>query len=229
VERRNGRVAFFEGECWPNIIDRALYHLRKVVHEQRENVTYPFSRKNADLQDMILLAKYRNNVLNIFLEEAVIATAFYSFGSQYLETKASRSDILQKCQFLFFLLHEEISCIPHLDTLDVNRSLDKMIARGVFMNSPENLIQVNPKGDTMFVFLCSMCWPLVDCYYVVACALYKLKSSRTMQDILLLSESQTLGVVSLYSDFHSKFIKPTFRDCSAKILFAFTKVLLETL
>jgi glycerone phosphate O-acyltransferase/fatty acyl-CoA reductase len=177
--------------------------LRKVVHEERENVTYPFSRKNADLQDMILLSKYRNHVLNIFLEEAIIATAFYSFGSQYLETKISRLEIIQRCQFLFFLLHAEISCIPHLSTLDINRSLEKMIRRCILKEVDDKYVRVHPDGDSMFVFLCSMCWPLVDCYYVVACALYKLKSSRTMQDVLLLSESQTLGVVCIFDLFAS--------------------------
>jgi glycerol-3-phosphate O-acyltransferase len=200
IKSRGGRICFFEGECWSNIIDRALYHLRKVINERKENLVSPFAQKSADLQDMLLLSKYRNHLLYLFLEEALHAVAFYSFNSQYQDSKVQKTEFIGRCEFLRFLFDAELRCLLKGHSFkEVSETFVMLKERGVFDETQDGLISVRPSGDSLFSFLCSMCWPLLDCYYVVACSLFKLKSSRTMQDILLLSEAQTLGIVCFVS------------------------------
>jgi hypothetical protein len=70
-----------------------------------------------------------------------------------------------------------------------------MVDRGVFKVRPDNFVEVPHNGETMFSFLCSLCWPFIDSYYVTSMILFTLQPAREVEYNTLVSRAQWLGTV----------------------------------
>jgi glycerone phosphate O-acyltransferase/fatty acyl-CoA reductase len=223
ILKRNGKIAFIEGSSWPSIVTKALYHLRNLVIERRQNVYEPINDQRVEYRNMLLLGHYRNKLVHLFFEEAIWACAFYSFGEKVIENGVTKEELIVEAKFLYELLEREVINRPEPNPVfDVDKGLEMMINRGVFNIRSDGKIHVPHSGETLFSFLISIGWPFIDSYYVTAMALFSLQPAREIDYSRLLSRAQWLAT-TLYHESRLCFYESCSIDTLQNSIYTFAK------
>jgi len=129
------------------------------------------------------LAQYRNNVINLFISEAILTTALYAtikgIGTQNAQRSvAFKPDLLSDTIFLSqFLKSEFIYENKRVETvaLETIRSLE---AQQVIVMEPNGHVSLAPaeitNGRETFDFYCFLFWPFLESYWLatVGCFLF---------------------------------------------------------
>lgn len=68
-----------------------------------------------------------------------------------------------------------------------------MIDRGIFRLNSDSRVEV--QSEAMFSFLCSLCWPFVDSYFVTAMTLHILENNGAISQDVIVRRAQWLGTV----------------------------------
>lgn len=85
--------------------------------------------------------------------------------------------------FLFKLLKREVLNGPDPDGAeDFESSFQEMISRGVFTLLPNGHVEI--ASESMFSFLCALCWPFIDSYYATGLLLHTLEGPVEESQVL---------------------------------------------
>ena len=157
-----------------------LYHLKDYITLKR-NIYMP-KVSEGNYHNYIMLGYYRNPLNFIFYTESIIVCSIMSFGREQAWKKGvSVDELYKRTSYLAELLKREEVMKEYLQN---NRPLfDSKLA---FMQSQRMLtikdeqVYLKSSGEALTLMVGSICWPMVDTYYVVllfALTLIKMKNT----------------------------------------------------
>ncbi|KAJ3412640.1 hypothetical protein HDV05_000451 [Chytridiales sp. JEL 0842] len=219
VRLKNGQVADFGGMSTGWVVDRAVQVLRDLVGERRdllEKVYYPVKRFE--------LSFYRNQVIHLFVEEAILSIAMYAtikaggpipaqkiLIHPTLEGDVSYLSALLKSEFIYGPsglrenLERNIQHLSALGVLDVEIEMDTQSStptgrRFVTLSSEERR-----RGRENFDFYCFLLWPFLETYWLSAVSCFILvppltapKSLKWVEEKVFMEKAQHFGKTLYY-------------------------------
>ncbi|BGP40730.1 hypothetical protein JCM10450v2_004726 [Rhodotorula kratochvilovae] len=175
IEARGGRVADFGEMTVEEVVDRALFVLKDLIGEQTdliESTFYPRSRFE--------LSFYRNQVIHLFVEEAMLCACLYTrvkAGGAAPSQRMERADLLQELHFISHLLSNEFVYAPEGLEANADRTIQALEMDEVVLVEGD-LLGLSPKeratGRNNYDFFCFLLWPFVDTYWLAAVSLFAL-------------------------------------------------------
>jgi len=180
-------------------VKTALFHLKDLT-ERKKDIFHPsFSAKNT-YKNTILLSYYRNMLLHVFFQEAVVTCALVAFGYELAwKDGVTIERLWESTSFLGKLVRKEYYTTSELDQSQFQNLLTTMISRETFQLQ-DNKIKVSPKGEELVSYLCSLLWPFIESYWSTSVFLYTLKN-RDQNTSLEKFESELQGFAeSMYEE-----------------------------
>jgi glycerol-3-phosphate O-acyltransferase len=177
---RGGRLhAQSREQSTASMVDRSIGLLSDVIHKQ-VGMLEPNVNKKDDLKNFVQLGIYRNSILYLFVEEAMVSCALESFKSNEVTEKGiEKSDLVKEVEFLSSLLSLEFITQEDPDKkVNFNDVIDKMVERGILEYKRKSAKITVPSNSKMHFLLCSMIWPFVESYWVSAMTLFAFQSSE---------------------------------------------------
>ena len=171
-------------------VQHALNHINDSVIRKKDLFEPKITLKN-EFRSVLMLSYYRNAIMHIFFKEAYCACALFAFGEKLAFSEGvPRQRLREEALFLSSLLRNEFVVRDNVTGLDsIDRVIDDMASRGVFILSEEN-IRFAPGKEMHANFLCSLLWPLVDCYWAAITFAFGLKRKRALPSEKLLQHVQ---------------------------------------
>ncbi|GAA5865182.1 hypothetical protein JCM1840_003935 [Sporobolomyces johnsonii] len=175
IEARGGRVADFGDMPVEEVVERTLLVLKDLISEKRDLIEPTYHPL-----DRFQLSFYRNQVIHLFVEEAMLCAVLYTrvkAGGAAPSQRMERHDVLRELHFLSRLLQNEF--VYQGEGLEVNaeRTIaslkdDQVIqVEGEFIGlSPEE----RAAGRNNFDFFCFLIWPFIETYWLAAVSLFAL-------------------------------------------------------
>jgi glycerol-3-phosphate O-acyltransferase len=174
IIHRGYNVADFGQMSTGEVVDRALASMKGMVEIQTADVMEPTFIPAKRFE----LSFYRNQVIHIFVSEALLSVSLYikvKEGGGSSQQRMSKSNLIQECGFISHLLRNEF--VYGTDSLEANvantiESMCKDEVFQVFDNEEVGLTQkqrdIGRRDFDVFLFLI---WPFIEGYWLAACSL----------------------------------------------------------
>mmetsp|Transcript_6857 Transcript_6857/g.12463 ORF Transcript_6857/g.12463 Transcript_6857/m.12463 type:complete len:1134 (-) Transcript_6857:48-3449(-) len=166
IRVRGGRVGGLEGGSASGAVKTAMTHLSDLISHKKDLFEPSYSIQQ-DYKSVLLLSYYRNTLVHNFIFEAYVAVALYGFGEKASTTSGvPRHRVKEEAYFLYTMLEREfVSRECFVDSDSVDRVLQFMQSQGTITTNGDNIRFANGTELTIS-FLCSLIWPLIECYWV---------------------------------------------------------------
>ncbi|RIB04285.1 acyltransferase-domain-containing protein [Gigaspora rosea] len=179
---KGGRVKDFCGMSTAEIVDRAMAVLKDLIKERKDLLEPVFYAEKR-----FELSFYRNQVMHLFVSEAMISVAMYTKIKQGGAKPAQRLDmdtLLKEVEFLSQLLKGEFVYNPG----EIKNNLYKTLL-GL---KNDNVIDYDDKyvelsdaeraiGRENYDFYCFLIWPFIETYWLAAISLFSLTPNNPPQ------------------------------------------------
>lgn len=169
---RGGNVADFGGMSIAQVVDRAIEVMKDLIGTRSgllEPVYYvikPFE-----------LSFYRNQVINIFISDAIVSMSLYAtvkgIGTQYNPRSILYEDLLQEIGFVSQLLKTEFIYKPGRLEMITRDTIDALVKADILATDKETgdeFVTLSPaeaqNGRENFDFFCFLLWPFLECYWL---------------------------------------------------------------
>jgi glycerol-3-phosphate O-acyltransferase len=205
ITKRNGTIADFGGVALDLIVDRALKVLGDLIgkrYDILELVYYPLQRFE--------LSYYRNQVIHLFVHEALLCVSMYVVIKGGGSLKAQRinvtPDLVDYVGFISRLLKFEFV----YDT----KGLEANIYQTIQLLADQRVVDYNKEwvalsqlekstGREQYDFYCFLIWPFIDTYWLAAISAYTLLPPNTskafwVDDKLFMRRCLMLGKTLYY-------------------------------
>jgi len=165
IQKRNSNVGWYHGDKVPEIASHALKHLKSAIESNPGVDPNPNSlilKPNTKLgvQSFVHLGIYRNQILQVFFVEGIIAMAI-QVNRDNLEKKKVMEDI----KFLIDLVSKEFLSSP---IQEFEKTYDEMESKGMF---DPKYSKMHPHDITL-EFLCELFYCFVEGYWVICIAFF---------------------------------------------------------
>ena len=169
LNQRGAIVATDSGLPSSNTLNIGLKHLNDYIQLKR-NYYLP-KIVNGSYHNYIMLGYYRNPINFVFFNESIVVCAINSFGAeQAWKNGIPYEDVFSRACYLSELLKREEVLKERIKP--GNKQLfDKLISfmqeQRILAINPENKsISLKGTGEATLLFIGSICWPMIDTYYV---------------------------------------------------------------
>ncbi|GAA5965561.1 hypothetical protein JCM3765_007380 [Sporobolomyces pararoseus] len=179
IEKRGGQVADFGSMTVEEVVDRTLVILKDLVGETPgliEPTYHPIDR--------FRLSFYRNQVIHLFVEEALLCAVLYTkvkAGGAAPAQRMERSELLKELRFLSRLMQNEFVFATEGLFVNAERVISSLVADGVICVEGD-LIGLSPQeraaGRNNYDFFCFLVWPFIEGYWLAAVSLFALTPSQ---------------------------------------------------
>lgn len=191
---RGGKVVTFEGNT-SKVIESVVSLLGSAIGKQiqtLETIYTPIKRFE--------LSYYRNQLIHLFVSEAIITCCLYRFRvyDKRKLTSVPINELMASAQSLSRTLKHEFiyKVLPEFkETFD--ETLNTMINNKVVQVNDGN-VSVHPEGTDTFKFLCSLLWPFIECYWLVSISFYGLYPNNLIEEGEFIKFIQKLGQTLYY-------------------------------
>ncbi|KND00860.1 uncharacterized protein SPPG_03964 [Spizellomyces punctatus DAOM BR117] len=186
---KGGRVAHFGGMSTAAIVERAIQQMKDLVGQRTdllEPVYYPMKRFE--------LSFYRNQVIHMFLSEAILSTAMYATvkagGPVHAQRILLRPALQEDVAFVSQLLKSEFIYGPGGLEKNLDETVDRLhkanvisidedvVANGDGENEVHKWITLSAEerriGRETFDFYCFLMWPFIETYWLAAVSLFSI-------------------------------------------------------
>lgn len=155
--------------------------------DRKRDIFEPSVALKADYKNYLLLSYYRNALIHLFIQEAVVACSIHALDiGAALTTGVPPERVEERSQFLAKMLNHEFVLRLRIQTSkDFEQVVGLMQERGI-LETREGRLRV--RGEVALGFLCSLVWPLVDTYWF------------TLFYILTLLPAKTVAVTKIYQN-----------------------------
>lgn len=182
IQQRGGRVGNFNHPSIDNLVENGLSVLGSdLVGEVKKNVL----ETTYYAKDPFKLSYYRNQIIHLFVSEAIVCAAIYYKFQQLHETSTqiSYSELLDRVQFLSRLLSGEFVYGPDGISTNLAQTLDGLVAEDVLVvqvdpATGEKLVSISEgeieHGKEVFEFYCFLVWPFLDGFWLTLVSLFSL-------------------------------------------------------
>ncbi|KAI9105789.1 hypothetical protein DFS34DRAFT_28852 [Phlyctochytrium arcticum] len=189
ILQKGGRVAHFGTTPTTEIVERAVLQMKDLIGQRTdllEPVYYPLKRFEISL--------YRNQVIHLFLNEAILSTAMYATVKAGGPVHAQRilipelaEDVafvsqLLKSEFIYGQgglernLKETIARLHDANVVSIEDEVlpgaegsEKVVRRWIALSAEERRI-----GRETFDFYCFLLWPFIETYWLAAVSLFSI-------------------------------------------------------
>lgn len=150
------------------MVRNALGYLKGFIDASRVQILSPMVKANKDYKNYLMLAYYRNNLVHLFLNEALVAASFLAFGEQIVTTGGvSLQRVWDMTEFLSCVLKEEFLVRDQLvDVEGFNAVVKFMEKRGQVERVGDDSIRMTKNGKFPLKFFSSLILPFVESYWV---------------------------------------------------------------
>ncbi|CAG8637796.1 8623_t:CDS:2, partial [Cetraspora pellucida] len=177
---KGGRVKEFGGMRTAEIVDRAMVVLKDLIKERKDLLEPVFYAEKR-----FELSFYRNQVMHLFVSEAIISVSMYTKIKQGGGKPTQRLDIetlLKEVEFLSQLLKGEFVYRPGEIKDNIYKTLlglknDNVIDyddKYVELSDAERAI-----GRENYDFYCFLIWPFVETYWLAVISLFSMTPTNT--------------------------------------------------
>eukprot|EP00742_Colponemidia_sp_Colp-10_P010413 GILJ01011431.1.p1 GENE.GILJ01011431.1~~GILJ01011431.1.p1 ORF type:complete len:1177 (+),score=214.25 GILJ01011431.1:40-3570(+) len=215
IALRGGRLGIMNGGSAQMAVKNAIGHLANIV-DRRKDIFEPSVTPRIDYKNVLMLSYYRNQIMHLFVNEALVACALHAFGHQLAWTEGVNVNRLwEEVNFLANLLKREfIYGGFHDDRQGFDKTVDLMVARGTLSHDvKQDVIKVAPTGEQAFSFLCALLWPFIDAYWVSPLYLFSYESDRRLTDVKLVQQIQWFA-----DSLHDERILLHYESCSQETI-----------
>ncbi|EPQ29051.1 uncharacterized protein PFL1_03340 [Pseudozyma flocculosa PF-1] len=185
------KVADFGTMTTAEVVDRTTSTVMKGLITEQKDVLEPTFLPEKRFE----LSFYRNQVIHIFVSEALASAALYTKvkqGGTAPMQRMTRSELLRECSFISSVLRNEF--VFGTDTLEgnVDKTIEGMVADGILqLNRPgvegesegEETIEISMKereiGRENFDSFLFLIWPFIEGYWLAAVTLLSLLPSSS--------------------------------------------------
>lgn len=198
IQQRGGRVGNFNHPTIEHLVENGLDVLGPdLVGEVKKNLleTTYFAK------DPFKLSYYRNQVIHLFVSEAIVCAAIYSkfqqpqVHQQQQQQSGSTikySELLERVQFLSQLLSGEFVFGPEGIQTNLAQTLADLVAENVLAVevdtiTGEKLVSISDAevehGKEVFEFYCFLVWPFLDGFWISLVSLFSLTPSLSSSSL----------------------------------------------
>ncbi|KAI7887357.1 putative acyltransferase [Lichtheimia hyalospora FSU 10163] len=178
IRSKGGQVAEFYGMSTGVVVDRTVSIHKDLIAEQKvkdllEPTFYcvnPFE-----------LSYYRNQVIHMFVEEAIACVALYTvvkLGGSKVNQRMRYTDLLDEISFLSSLLKLDMIYKPGGVENNTKRTVRWLADNDVFEVTDDGWVTLSDAeracGRENYDFLCFLIWPFIDSYWLAAVSLFSL-------------------------------------------------------
>lgn len=183
IVKKGFTVADFGVMSTGEVVDRALGTVMKGLITEEKDVMEPTFVPVKRFE----LSFYRNQVIHIFVSESLAAVALYTKvkqGGTAQMQSMTKKDLLSECLFISSVLRNEF--VFGVDSLEINvdRTIDGMVADGIFEKHPDNKpeeggsIELSAKereiGRENYDSFLFLIWPFIEAYWLAAVSILSL-------------------------------------------------------
>ena len=162
-----------------------------------------------------MLAYYRNNLVHIFISEALVSCSLFGFEqTSAWQTGVDKHELWQKVEFISKVLRNEFVFSKFMKTYeDFNETLEFMINNNTLKEVDEDTVTIHPEGENHFNYLNSLIWPFIDTYWVTFTFIFSLVPSKVIRESEMYQKIQWFAD-SLYEDQIISF----YESCSQEVI-----------
>ncbi|OZJ06950.1 hypothetical protein BZG36_00135 [Bifiguratus adelaidae] len=176
ILNNGGNVAEFYGMPISDVVDRSVAIMKDLVGQRLsteviEPTFYALKRFELSL--------YRNSVLHLFIEEAIISIALYTVvkkGGLKESQRLTRQELLDLVFFLSSLLKQEFIFRPGTVEDNTDKAIGRLVANDVIEIGQDGSIGLTEaeriRGRENFDFYCFLLWPFVETYWLAAVSVF---------------------------------------------------------
>ncbi|KAI9265280.1 putative acyltransferase [Phascolomyces articulosus] len=195
IRAKNREVVKFPNMTTDDLIDRVLsMHKHLFGQRQEQGIIEPTYYGT----DRFELSYYRNQVIHLFIEEAIICASLYTIikkGGGQLDQRMRFYELLKEVTFLSSLLKMDMIYKPGTIEDNTRRTVQWLVDHNVLYFDQENdwigLSEVERKsGRENYDFLCFLIWPFIESYWLTCVSLFALTPSP------LLPQNQSIFIDS---------------------------------
>ncbi|CAI2369551.1 unnamed protein product [Moneuplotes crassus] len=196
-------------------VKKGTDHLNETV-SRKKDIFEPRVTPKVDYQNILLLAYYRNNLVHIFINEALISCSLFGFGQEIAWNEGvTREHLWEKVQFISNLLRNEFVLTNNFKTFeDYNKVLDFMIKEKTISKLENENLVICSTGENHINFLNSLIWPFIDTYWITFSFFYSLFPSKFISEGEMMPQIQAFasnlyeeGFISFYESLSQEVIK----------------------
>ncbi|KAI9365062.1 hypothetical protein BD770DRAFT_433317 [Pilaira anomala] len=210
IEDKGGQVSEFHEMSTGEIVDKTVVIHKELIGERKgkdivEPTFYPI--------EAFELSYYRNQVIHLFVEEAIVCAALYSVikkgGGKPLQ-RMKYEDLMDEISFLSSLLKLDMIYKPGGVEANTKRTIQWLADNNVIEVDQDNWIGLSDMerscGRENYDFLCFMIWPFIESYWLAAISLFTLAPSSIapnqdpiwVDSKLFANRTQSLGKTLYY-------------------------------
>jgi len=181
-----------------------LKHLQDFVVKKRD-VLMPKvvvgKDQNSDNSSFIMLNYYRNPINHIFFNESLVVCSIFSFGVDAVWTQGVNADelFLRTCYLANLIKREEVLekqiSAARRDVFD--ETLQFMQTQRLMSVTKDgegrSVVQPRSSGEAAMLLIGSICWPLIDTYYMVTLFALSLVKRKDVDDAKFSLDVQWVG------------------------------------
>lgn len=157
------------------------------------------------------LSLYRNQLIHLFVQEGIFLCAFYACEMQKntYPCYVTKEEVTKASQYLSQLLKLEFIFKPSPGIeVSVDEVLNFSLQHGILQERKDESDSSKPlqysvndqlgtdgeyQGTYTYLFVCSLFWPFIDSYYLVALSCYRLLPDRMLEDESFVRFVQSIG------------------------------------
>jgi glycerol-3-phosphate O-acyltransferase len=195
-------------------IQKAIEQLGESVGKKKDYFE-PKVVPKVDYKNILLLAYYRNNLIHVFINEAIIAISLFGYGIEKAWNEGvSRNDLWDKVVFVSTLLRNEFVLTTNFKTItDYNIVLDLLLSNNTLKELDDGNLVITPSGENHINYLNSLIWPFIDTYWVTFTFIFSLIPSKFIRETEMFEKIQWFAE-SLYEDQIISF----YESCSQEVI-----------
>lgn len=195
-------------------VRKGTNHLNETVSKKKD-IFEPRVIPKIDYKNILLLSYYRNNLIHLFINEALIACSLFGFGHQQSwQTGVQKKELWEKVVFISTLLRNEFVLATNFNSVqDYDAVLNLMLKSNTLLQKEDGLIVIHPEGENHINYLNSLIWPFIDTYWVTFVFIFSLVPSKFVQESKIYEKIQWFAE-SLYEDQIINF----YESCSQEII-----------
>ncbi|KAI8075673.1 glycerol-3-phosphate acyltransferase [Thamnidium elegans] len=209
IEAKGGQVSEFHDMSTGEIVDKTVVIHKDLIGERKgKDIVEPTFYPIAAFE----LSYYRNQVIHLFVEEAIVCAALYSVikkgGGKPLQ-RMKYEHLLDEISFLSSLLKLDMIYKPGGVEANTKRTIQWLADNQVIEVCEDGCIGLSDIerscGRENYDFLCFMIWPFIESYWLAAISLFTLAPSSvaTQEPIwvdskLFANRTQSLGKTLYY-------------------------------
>ncbi|GAN00936.1 acyltransferase [Mucor ambiguus] len=178
IEDKGGQVSEFHEMSTGEIVDKTVVIHKDLIGERKgKDIVEPTFYPIAAFE----LSYYRNQVIHLFVEEAIVCAALYSVikkgGGKPLQ-RMQYSDLLDEISFLSSLLKLDMIYKPGGVESNTRRTIQWLADNNVIEVCEDGWVGLSDLerscGRENYDFLCFMIWPFIESYWLAAVSLFTL-------------------------------------------------------